>query len=79
MVTDIMVMNVVYVANIYNLDRRYKMKEGLNCNFCGVFVESEDGSAFSDGTLYSNFGYDDRVACSQCCGNIKFSEDCHEE
>ena len=55
------------------------MKEGLNCDFCGVFVECEDGSAFSDGTLYSNIGHDDRVSCSQCCGNIKFKEEFKNE
>ena len=46
----------------------------MDCDFCGVHVECEEGSAFNDGTLYSNVGYDDRVACKDCCGNIKFKE-----
>ena len=44
------------------------MREG---DFWGVYVEGEDGSAFCDGTLYSDL---DNVACKDCCGQLKCEE-----
>ena len=56
-------------------DYSREREEGVECDFCGAWVKCEDGSAFSDGTLFSNVGYDNRLACANCCGNIKFEED----
>ena len=50
--------------------------DSLLCDFCGSSIENFDGSAFSDGSGFSNFPYDTRIACirDECCGNIKFEE-----
>jgi len=55
-------------------------QENFPCDFCDEEIENwtdEQGgmSAFSDGSAYSNIGYDDRIACTDCCGNIKFEDD----
>ena len=47
----------------------------LNCDFCNVNIPDEEGSSFSDGTAFSNVGHDDRIACSDCCGQINLEED----
>lgn len=44
----------------------------MECDFCGVYVECEDGSAFCDGTLYSDL---DNVACNDCCGQLKYGKE----
>jgi hypothetical protein len=47
-------------------------EENLNCDFCLLEIENDgEGSAFCDGTAFSNVGYDERIACSDCCGNLK--------
>jgi len=49
----------------------------LFCDFCNVFLcKSVDTDvAFNDGTVFSNVGHDDRIACVKCCGNLKSEED----
>ena len=42
-------------------------EEYIECDFCGTSVECIDGSAFCDGTLYSDLI---NVACSDCCGEL---------
>ena len=47
----------------------------LSCDFCNIKIPNDgEGSAFSDGSAFSNLGYDDSIACSNCCGNIKIEE-----
>ena len=47
----------------------------LTCDFCNVQIKNDgEGSAFCDGSAYSNVGYDDRTACENCCGQIHFEE-----
>ena len=44
----------------------------MECDYCKIFVECEDGSAFCDGTLYSDLV---NGACSDCCGKLIYGED----
>ena len=44
----------------------------MTCDFCGIDVECEEGSAFCDGTLYSDL---DNVACNDCCGQLKYGKE----
>jgi hypothetical protein len=51
------------------------MEDNFNCDICGIDIENDgEGSAFCNGSAFSNVGYDDRIACINCCGNIKFEE-----
>lgn len=47
--------------------RKQMNEEYIECDFCGTSVECIDGSAFCDGTLYSDLI---NVACSDCCGEL---------
>ena len=56
-----------------------EFQDNFPCDFCGVEIENVTcelvGSfAFLDGSAFTNLGYDDRVACEDCCGNIKFED-----
>tara|TARA_R100000781_G_C4057286_1_gene119808 strand:+ start:675 stop:842 length:168 start_codon:yes stop_codon:yes gene_type:complete len=42
----------------------------LICDFCGEKLPSIEGSAFCDGSAFSDIGYDDRIACSNCIGKL---------
>tara|TARA_R100000742_G_C4208432_1_gene35491 strand:- start:405 stop:566 length:162 start_codon:yes stop_codon:yes gene_type:complete len=42
-------------------------EEYIECDFCSTSVECIDGSAFCDGTLYSDLI---NVACNDCCGKL---------
>jgi len=43
----------------------------FNCDFCNKEIENDgEGSAFSDGTAFSNIGTDDRIACVKCCEKL---------
>jgi len=43
----------------------------ISCDFCNVLIESDgEGSAFCDGSAFSNVGIDDRIACSNCIGYL---------
>ena len=42
-------------------------EEYIECDFCSTSVESIDGSAFCDGTLYCDLI---NVACNDCCGKL---------
>ena len=60
-----------------------EFQDNFPCDFCGEEIENttsviEGMSAFNDGSAYSNLGYDDRVACEDCCGYIKFNDDDEE-
>ena len=47
----------------------------FNCDFCNKEIENDgEGSAFSDGTAFSNIGTDDRIACADCCGELNLEE-----
>ena len=48
----------------------------LTCDFCNVQIKNDgEGSAFCDGSAYSNVGYDDRITCSDCCGQLQLEEE----
>lgn len=52
-------------------------QDNFPCDFCGVEIENVTSdlngmSAFLDGSAFTNIGYDDRVACEDCCDQIKF-------
>ena len=58
-------------------------QENFPCDFCGEEIENTmceitGMSAFNDGSAYTNLGYDDRNACTDCCGYIKFEDDDEE-
>ena len=39
----------------------------LECDFCNVVIENDgEGSAFCNGSAFSNIGVDDRIACPDC-------------
>ena len=47
----------------------------LECDFCNVFIENDgEGSAFCDGTAFSNIGVDDRIACPDCIDYLNEDE-----
>ena len=46
----------------------------LICDFCGKKLPSIEGSAFCDGSAFSNIGYDDRIACSNCIEKLTIEE-----
>ena len=46
-------------------------QDNFSCDFCGIEIEN---TTCDLGSAYTNLGYDDRVACEDCCGNIKFEE-----
>ena len=47
----------------------------MNCDFCGVEIKHDgEGSAFCDGSAFSNVGIDERVSCEECCENIELDE-----
>ena len=49
-----------------------EMKEHLECDFCNVFIENDgEGSAFCNGTAFSNVGVDNRIACPNCVDYLK--------
>ena len=51
----------------------------LNCDFCSAEIKNDgEGSAFSDGTAFSNIGTDDRIACSDCCGQLEREEQAND-
>ena len=51
----------------------------LNCDFCSAESKNDgEGSAFSDGTAFSNIGTDDRIACSDCCGQLEREEQAND-
>tara|TARA_R110000803_G_C11708627_1_gene286573 strand:- start:30 stop:449 length:420 start_codon:yes stop_codon:yes gene_type:complete len=63
------------LINEIESDNEYQ--DNIQCDFCGEEIENRtsffDGdSAFLDGSAFTNLGYDDRVACADCAGNIKF-------
>ena len=44
----------------------------MNCDFCDVEIKHDgEGSAFCDGSAFSNLGIDERVSCAECCGKIQ--------
>ena len=54
-------------------------QDNLQCDFCKKEIENVTCdlvgmSAFLDGSAFTNLGYDDRVACENCCDQIKFEE-----
>ena len=54
-------------------------QDNFPCDFCGKEIENVtsdlDGmSAFLMGSAFTNLGYDDQVACEDCCDQIKFEE-----
>ena len=52
-------------------------QDNFKCDFCNVFIENDgEGSAFVDGSAFSNVGVDDRIACPDCCGQIKEEFEC---
>ena len=60
-----------------------EFQDNFPCDFCGEEIENVtsymDGmSAFLDGVAFTNLGYDDRIACEDCCGYIKFNDDDEE-
>ena len=70
------------MAKYYNqtLEKEDEWQDNFPCDFCGKEIENTTSeiygmSAFNDGSAYSNLGYDDRVACENCCGYIKFNDD----
>jgi len=47
----------------------------FNCDFCNKEIENDgEGSAFSDGTAFSNIGTDDSIFCADCCGELNLEE-----
>ena len=64
------------ISEIHEKKRRlfYKKGELLICDFCSAEIKNDgEGSAFSNGTAFSNVGTDDRIACADCCGNMEVS------
>lgn len=44
----------------------------LECDFCKILIENDgEGSAFTDGSAFSNVGVDDRIACPKCAFYLK--------
>ena len=67
-------------SGVFEPDSDNQWQDNFPCDFCGVEIENvtcEFGgmSAFTDGSAYTNLGYDDRVACEDCCGQIEFEEE----
>ncbi len=47
----------------------------LECDFCNIFIENDgEGSAFCNGTAFSNIGFDDRIACPDCIDYLNEGE-----
>ena len=64
------------ISEIHEKKRRlfYKKGELLICDFCSAEIKNDgEGSAFSDGTAFSNIGTDDSISCADCCGNMEVS------
>ena len=52
----------------------------LECDFCNVCIENDgEGSAFCDGTAFSNIGVDDRIACPDCIEYLEEREEVNNE
>ena len=51
----------------------------FECDFCGNIISNDgEGSAFVDGSAFSNIGVDDRIACPDCIDYLnegKMSDD----
>ena len=48
----------------------------MNCDFCDVEIKNDgEGSAFCDGSAFSNVGIDERVSCAECCENIELEKE----
>lgn len=44
----------------------------LECDICKILIENDgEGSAFTDGSAFSNVGVDDRIACPKCAFYLK--------
>jgi len=66
--------------NQLKIEMADEWQDNFPCDFCGEEIENTTSeivgmSAFLDGVAFTNLGYDDRVACENCCGNIKFRDD----
>ena len=44
--------------------------DSLICDFCNINIPNDEGSAFCDGSAFSNVGIDERVSCAECCGKL---------
>jgi len=55
--------------------KQEKIMPNLECDFCNLFIENDgEGSAFCNGTAFSNIGVDDRIACPDCIDYLNEGE-----